>query len=785
MIVVNDYKLFKKIGEGSFGEVYLTQKGDNPEIYATKRLNLQQTSIQTLQKYLKNEIEIMKELNHPNVIHLYDLLKTNTHYYIIMEYCNGGPLSKLLSDYKLKFGRPFSQEIIQHFMRQIVEGLKYIHSFKIIHRDIKLDNILVNYENIEDKNNFYLLKSQVKIIDFGLATKLTVNKLAETAAGSPIYMEPKILAKYNRAGGYDKLKGYNEKADIWSLGIICYEMLTGDTVYNNVVSIDQLMQKVEEGNYSIPLNCVLSNEIISFLNSMLQYDGDLRSSAEQLSQHKFLKKNVKDFTKADLEQIKNKINSGAIIINTKNNETICRVFNRKTVVNETNEPVKENDNLKSKVVNNPYNSFNNFQYTLNRANQNEKITNINKIKRISFSQKFNSIKNRLYEGLSSPNKNRIRKNFIEKNNENEIKELESMESSIQNLEDLKSHKKESKINNIENAENLQKGKENDEWKRYINALLEEYKSAKDYFGQNNLKIQEQDAYNKCLQIQNIKKQYGLGYSMYLKNLPESITPEYIYGYSTFERNHKFKEVLSKYKNNRNNLKTQIESSQKYAITDNLKQEYDNKKDKLTKLNYIIKELENGIKNEWMPAPEYTREIQKTQIERISYEHCEFKLKITIKNNDLNKKNTNFIISLKINESKNLKKDIQLNAQNNYYEECIWSMNVNEWKNIDNNVDFFIFEIKCNNNNGGTPFSFIVNIAQVKNGKEISFNVKLPVANNEKSVVNMIITPIIPEGKTYWKVEERLFLNIKTLYPAFEGKSLLTYNKPEINTSNGL
>ena len=785
MIVVNDYKLFKKIGEGSFGEVYLTQKGDNPEIYATKRLNLQQTSIQTLQKYLKNEIEIMKELNHPNVIHLYDLLKTNTHYYIIMEYCNGGPLSKLLSDYKLKFGRPFSQEIIQHFMRQIVEGLKYIHSFKIIHRDIKLDNILVNYENIEDKNNFYLLKSQVKIIDFGLATKLTVNKLAETAAGSPIYMEPKILAKYNRAGGYDKLKGYNEKADIWSLGIICYEMLTGDTVYNNVVSIDQLMQKVEEGNYSIPLNCVLSNEIISFLNSMLQYDGDLRSSAEQLSQHKFLKKNVKDFTKADLDQIKNKINSGAIIINTKNNETICRVFNRKTVVNETNEPVKENDNLKSKVVNNPYNSFNNFQYTLNRANQNEKITNINKIKRISFSQKFNSIKNRLYEGLSSPNKNRIRKNFIEKNNENEIKELESMESSIQNLEDLKSHKKESKINNIENAENLQKGKENDEWKRYINALLEEYKSAKDYFGQNNLKIQEQDAYNKCLQIQNIKKQYGLGYSMYLKNLPESITPEYIYGYSTFERNHKFKEVLSKYKNNRNNLKTQIESSQKYAITDNLKQEYDNKKDKLTKLNYIIKELENGIKNEWMPAPEYTREIQKTQIERISYEHCEFKLKITIKNNDLNKKNTNFIISLKINESKNLKKDIQLNAQNNYYEECIWSMNVNEWKNIDNNVDFFIFEIKCNNNSGGTPFSFIVNIAQVKNGKEISFNVKLPVANNEKSVVNIVITPIIPEGKKYWKVEERLFLNIKTLYPAFEGKSLLTYNKPEINTSNGL
>ena len=779
MIVVNDYKLFKRIGKGSFGEVYLTQKGNNPEVYATKRLSLQLSNQKTIQKYLKNEIEIMKELNHPNIIRLYDLLKTNTHYYFIMEYCNGGPLSNLLSDYKLKYGRPFSQEIIQHFMRQIVEGLKYIHSFKIIHRDIKLDNILVNFENIEDKNNFYLLKSQVKIIDFGLATKLTINKLAETAAGSPIYMDPKILAKYNKAGGYDKLKGYNEKADIWSLGIICYEMLTGDTVYNNVVSMDQLMQKVEEGNYSIPLNCVLSNEIISFLNSMLQYDGDLRSSAEQLSQHKFLKKDVKDFTKADLDQIKNKINRGAIIINTKNNKTICRVFNRKTVVNENDGPIKEDNNSK-KVANNPNNLLNNFQYTLNSANQNKQIKNINNIKKIPLNDTFNfneNTHNRLYEGLSSPNRIRIRKDYIEKKNENEIKELESMESSIQKLEELKNHKKESKINDIENIENLQKGKENDKWKIYINALLEEYKSAKDYFGQNNLKIQEQDASNKCLEIQNIKQQYELGYSMNLKNLPEPITPEYIYGYSTFERNKKFKELLNKYKNDRNKLKTRIESSQKYAITDNLKKENDIKKGDLTKLNYIIETLENGIKDEWTPAPEYTREIQKTLVERISYELCEFKLKIKIKNTDKN--NTNFIISLKVNESKNLKKDIQLNAQNNYYEECIWSMNVNEWKNIDNNVDSFIFEIDYNKNNGGTPFRFIVNIAQVKIGKEISFNVKLPVTNNKKSVINMIITPIIPEGKKYMKTEERLFLIMKKIYPPFEGKSLLTYNKPDI------
>ena len=302
MIAIHDYKLIKKIGEGSFGEVYLTVKGNNPKQYAAKRLSLIKTNHPTFKKYLQNEIIIMKEMNHQNIVHLYDLFVTNTHYYFIMDYCNGGSLNDLLSDYKLKFGKPFSQEIIQYLMIQIVDGLKYIHSLKIIHRDLKLDNILVHFDNPADKYKLNILTCKIKIIDFGLATKLTPNKLAETAAGSPIYMDPIILKKYNRAGGYEKLQGYNEKADIWSLGIICYQMLTGNTLFN-VDNLEQLIQKVEEGNYSIPLDFALSKEIISFLNLMLQYNSDIRASAEDLSRHAFLTKNIKNFQKVDFNKI--------------------------------------------------------------------------------------------------------------------------------------------------------------------------------------------------------------------------------------------------------------------------------------------------------------------------------------------------------------------------------------------------------------------------------------------------------------------------------------------------
>ena len=262
-----------------------------------------------MQKYLQTEINLMQKLNHPNIIRLFDLIQTNNHYYVIMEYCNGGTLSSCLK----KYGKPFPIEIVQHLTRQIVNGLKYIHFNRVIHRDLKPDNILLNFKNIEDKNNMNLLSAEVKIIDFGLARQLEENELANTAAGSPIHMDPLILNKFNKAGGYEKLQGYDERVDIWSLGTIFYQMLTGEQLFN-ASGINELQKKIELGYYKLPIKLNLTEELISFINGMLQYDGDLRLTADELSKHDFLVKNVNNFTPANLNPISDKVNGFYLII---------------------------------------------------------------------------------------------------------------------------------------------------------------------------------------------------------------------------------------------------------------------------------------------------------------------------------------------------------------------------------------------------------------------------------------------------------------------------------------
>lgn len=121
-----------------------------------------------------------------------------------MEYCNGGELEGALEKYKQKYRKPFSEEIVQYFMKQIIDAFKYIHANNAIHRDVKLENILLHYENEEDKKNFNLMKATVKIIDFGCASKVNKMNPKTKIVGNPINMDPTILMKY--AGELEQLK---------------------------------------------------------------------------------------------------------------------------------------------------------------------------------------------------------------------------------------------------------------------------------------------------------------------------------------------------------------------------------------------------------------------------------------------------------------------------------------------------------------------------------------------------------------------------------------------------
>ena len=321
---IDNYDLETCLGKGAFGEVYLTSRKGDPKKYATKKLDREEIESGEGIKYLRNEIVILQYLNHPNIVKFQEVKKTKKHYYIIMEYCNGGELSKALEKYVNKYGKPFPEELVQHFMRQIISAFKYIHERKIIHRDVKLDNILLHFENEEDLKNFDLMKATVKIIDFGFACKISKTGLQYTVLGSPINMDPIILKKLNSSTKKTKQLGYSEKADIWSIGTICYEMVIGRPVYD-AEDMDDLVEKVEDGSYKVPTS--MSHELVSFLNAMLQYNSENRLTASQLSRHDFIVKDVKDFKKIDLEKVAGKVKGDKLGINSIKNKTIWSIFN--------------------------------------------------------------------------------------------------------------------------------------------------------------------------------------------------------------------------------------------------------------------------------------------------------------------------------------------------------------------------------------------------------------------------------------------------------------------------
>ena len=323
---IKDVTLLKFLGKGSYGTVYLSTKDGKPGYFATKQIERSIADKPSFYKYFENELRLLKDLHHPNIVHLEDVKKDHNYYYIVMEYVNGGSLTDCLKKYKIKYGKAFPEEIVQYLMRQIVDAIKYIHQRNIIHRDLKLDNIMVNFDNANDKNNLNMMRAKIKIIDFGFATKLTPDKnnLATTVLGSPINMDPLILNEMANRGKKINQLGYDQQSDIWSLGTICYELLIGQAVFD-AQTMNDLVKKVESGGYSVPTS--LSSEIVSFLNGMLQYNGKDRLDANALSVHPFLTKNVRDFSKIDTRKVSRKIDNKGLNINIKKNQTIWGIFN--------------------------------------------------------------------------------------------------------------------------------------------------------------------------------------------------------------------------------------------------------------------------------------------------------------------------------------------------------------------------------------------------------------------------------------------------------------------------
>lgn len=251
------------LGTGAFGKVYLGKDKNTSKLVAIKIIETASIQDDYCTKSLMNEIEIMKELKSPNIVGLFDVFFTKNNVYIITEFCNGGDLRSYLCKQK----EPLPEGKARIILKDILIGFKELYNKKIIHRDLKPENILIN-DNI------------FKIGDFGFSKHVDnfKNQMLKTLVGTPLYMSPQIL----------KHEVYSTKCDIWSLGLIYYEMLFGKTPWP-ARSQYELVKNITEMGLKFPYNISITETSKLFLKQCLEINEEKRISWEQLFDHKILR----------------------------------------------------------------------------------------------------------------------------------------------------------------------------------------------------------------------------------------------------------------------------------------------------------------------------------------------------------------------------------------------------------------------------------------------------------------------------------------------------------------
>ena len=286
------YKFKEVLGGGHFGCIRLGYKrGENPKRYyaikSIRKKNLTNTDLNDM----LNEVEIISKLRHPNIIKFYETYHDEKYFHIVMEYCKGKDLFEKINQYGF-----ISENIVKKIISKLVHAISYCHSKNLTHRDLKLENILFLNNDME---------SEIKLIDFGLACKYEPNKKMTTFAGSPYYIAPEVL------------KGkYDNKCDIWSIGIITYVMLTGILPFEGETN-DEIFNKIltKEVNFEHPNFNIISNEAKNFIKLCLEKDPNKRISAQKLIENNWIKNSL----------IKNNSLKGDILYNLKNLNAINKM----------------------------------------------------------------------------------------------------------------------------------------------------------------------------------------------------------------------------------------------------------------------------------------------------------------------------------------------------------------------------------------------------------------------------------------------------------------------------
>ena len=266
------YKYGRVIGRGAFGKVNIGLNILTGRIVAIKSFNKKNIINEASKNKILYETNLMRGLCHPSVTKILETFECEKYMLIIMEYISGGNLQNFV-----KKRRKLCEKTAKILFRQIIQGIRYIHSRGIVHRDIKLENILLDLNNI------------IKICDFGVGKLIKPNTILKDQCGTPVYMAPEIL----KGNGY---KGF--PVDVWSAGVALYIMLSGTLPFNK--------DKDHDLEYSILNNNIkeikdISDEGNNLLKNILEKDPNKRYTCNQILEHPWLNSNLIDDENPDLD----------------------------------------------------------------------------------------------------------------------------------------------------------------------------------------------------------------------------------------------------------------------------------------------------------------------------------------------------------------------------------------------------------------------------------------------------------------------------------------------------
>jgi len=255
-----EYSKEKLIGKGAYGEVYLVKHNITGAIRAMKIIDKNNEEEELTDEEILNEINILKKIDHPNIVKLFEFYSNKSKYYLILEFCEGGNLNQFLNENKL------SEFHVIYIMFQILSAMNYCHNMNILHRDLKPDNILIK------KSEFDLCR--VKICDFGTSHIFKKGEKQKEAIGTLNFMAPEVLKEK-----------YNQKCDLWSCGVVMYILLTGRNPFVGRDDVE-VIRKILSNSYDKNLIKKYNKCTIDLLSKLLEINPKKRLDAEQALNHK-------------------------------------------------------------------------------------------------------------------------------------------------------------------------------------------------------------------------------------------------------------------------------------------------------------------------------------------------------------------------------------------------------------------------------------------------------------------------------------------------------------------